>query len=204
LWWTDHDGHAHELERANGKGYLPTGPAGHADDATLNYEPTIAPIVAGGYAWVVFTSRRMYGNVATRDPYQSDPRAYDLTAGNADGPTTKKLWVTAVDVPPKPGADPSHPAFYLPAQELYAGNTRGYWVLDACKPDLAECTGGDECCNGFCRRDVENVSGICMEIPKDMCAMQYDRCNVTADCCTTGPEALYCIANHCSVMVNPQ
>jgi len=48
-------------------GVLPSGPLGHADDSTLQYEPTVAPIVAGGYAWVVFTSRRLYGNVATRD-----------------------------------------------------------------------------------------------------------------------------------------
>jgi hypothetical protein len=59
LWWTDLDGHAHALDRANGKSTLPTGSAGHDDDATLQYEPTVAPLVAGGYAWVVFTSRRL-------------------------------------------------------------------------------------------------------------------------------------------------
>ena len=45
-----------------------------AQDATLNYEPTVNPIASGGYAWVVFTSRRMYGNVAQLDPWTSDPR----------------------------------------------------------------------------------------------------------------------------------
>lgn len=203
LWWTDFDGHAHVLERANGAGYLPKGPEGHDDDSTLQYEPTVAPIVAGGYSWVVFTSRRLYGNVATREPFESDPRFADLSAGNPAGPTTKKLWVTALDVPAKSGSDPSHPAFYLPAQELYAGNTRGFWSLAACKPDLAECTGGDECCNGYCRHDVENFTGVCMDTPTDKCAMEYDRCNVTKDCCKATSSPLVCVAGRCSMLINP-
>ena len=32
------------------------------EEAHLNYEPTILPIAIGGYYWVVFTSRRCYGN----------------------------------------------------------------------------------------------------------------------------------------------
>jgi hypothetical protein len=203
LWWTDLEGHSHALSRANGEGYLPSGSGGHDDDATLQYDPTVAPIVAGGYAWVVFTSRRLYGNVATRAPFESDPRAFDLTPSNSGGPTTKKLWVTALDMPPKPGTDPSHPAFYLPAQELFAGNSRGFWVLDACKPDLAECTGGDECCKGFCRRDGDSAQGVCGDIPDDQCAMEYDRCNVTADCCRDTQPLLSCIGNRCARMVNP-
>ena len=37
------------------------------------------PVPSGGYAWVVFTSRRLYGNVATINPFYSDPRYHDLT-----------------------------------------------------------------------------------------------------------------------------
>lgn len=203
LWWTDMNGNAHALERANGKGYLPAGAAGknHDDDATLQYEPTVAPIVAGGYAWVVFTSRRLYGNVATREPFQSDARDYDLTAGNPDGPTTKKLWVTALDVPAKVDSDPSHPAFYLPAQELYAGNSRGFWVLEACKENAGACTGGDECCGGYCRVDAESGMGVCMEVPEDACSKEYDKCNVDRDCCADGKAQLYCIAGRCATSV---
>jgi hypothetical protein len=203
LWWTDMNGHAHALERANGKGYLPAGAAGknHDDDATLQYEPTVAPIVAGGYAWVVFTSRRQYGNVATRAPFESDARQFDLTAGNVDGPTTKKLWVTALDSPAKVDSDPSHPAFYLPAQELYAGNSRGYWVLDACKENAGACTGGDECCGGYCRVDPESGLGVCMDVPEDACSKEYDKCNVDSDCCADGKAQLYCIAGRCATSV---
>jgi hypothetical protein len=161
----------------------------------------VAPIVAGGYAWVVFTSRRQYGNVATRDPFQSDAREFDLTAGNQDGPTTKKLWVTALDAPAKAGSDPSHPAFYLPAQELYAGNSRGFWVLDACKENSGACTGGDECCGGYCRVDPESGSGLCMDVPQDACSKEYDKCNVDSDCCTDGTAQLYCVAGRCATSV---
>jgi hypothetical protein len=146
---------------------------------------------------VVFTSRRLYGNVATRDPFDSEPRLSDLTPGNPSGPTTKKIWVTAIDVPAKAGSDPSHPAFYLPAQELYAGNTRGFWVLDACKANAASCTGGDECCGGFCQIDPEFGIGFCADMPGDACSMEYDKCNVSSDCCTTGP-ALFCIGGRCA------
>ncbi|HEY6880183.1 MAG TPA: hypothetical protein VI299_19300, partial [Polyangiales bacterium] len=196
LWWTDLQGNAHALDAANGKGYLPAGGNGHADDTTLQYEPTVAPIVAGGYAWVVFTSRRLYGNVATRNPYESDPRAFDLTFGNPSGPTTKKLWVTAIDIPAKPGTDPSHPAFYLPAQELFAGNSRGFWALAVCKADGERCEGGDECCGGYCT--VATEFGVCGSSPPEMCAQEFDKCNVSADCCD---DRLSCIAGHCSATI---
>jgi hypothetical protein len=199
LWWTDLTGNAHALDAANGKGYLPvTVPSGHGGDDMLSYEPTVAPIVAGGYAWVVFTSRRLYGNVAIRPPYESDPREYDLTPGNPAGPTTKKLWVSAISVPPVPGSDPSHPAFYLPAQELYAGNSRGFWTLDACKADGQSCAGGDECCNGYCSQATEFP--VCGVKPPDACAAEYDACNTSADCCDSGP-LLRCIAGHCATTV---
>jgi hypothetical protein len=140
LWWADvASGMAHRLDQLNGYGatgniYLPDnagGAATHtaAQDVTLNYEPTVNPIASGGYAWVVFTSRRMYGNVAQLAPWVSDPRNYAWR----DQITDKKLWVAAVDLNATPGQDPSHPAFYLPAQELHAGNSRGYWSVEACR-----------------------------------------------------------------------
>src|SRR5690606_27790029 len=79
--------------------------ADHSDDVNLNYEPTVNPIASGGYAWVVFTSRRMYGSVADIPPFCSDPRGVDLI----DNITPKKLWVAAVDLTAPPGTDPSHP-----------------------------------------------------------------------------------------------
>jgi len=162
---------------------------GHDDDATLNYEPTANPIASGGYAWVVFTSRRLYGNVATIDPFFSDPRFHDISRT----PTTKKLWVAAIDLNAAPGTDPSHPAFYVPAQELMAGNTRGYWVNDPCKESAGDCETGDECCGGYCRPGA-NGQGTCSDQPNG-CAQEFDKCESAADCCS---PALMCIGGRCA------
>lgn len=194
------------LDRLNGEGYLPTRPSAasmacsadgnqvggidptHADDSLYNYEPTVNPAPAGGYAWVVFTSRRLYGNLATIPPFCSDPRGVDLVANI----TTKKLWVAAIDLSAKPGADASHPAFYLPAQELLAGNSRGFWVLDPCKVEGAGCESGDECCGGFCK---PNASGALVCTDKaPVCADIGDKCTTNVDCCQSGVQ---CIGGYC-------
>ncbi|MBX3219593.1 MAG: PD40 domain-containing protein [Labilithrix sp.] len=195
LWWVNvpsagKPAQATRLERLNGNGYLPTGPNAHDNDAELNYEPTVNPVPSGGYAWVVFTSRRLYGNVATMNPFHSDPRYFDLTKD----PTTKKLWVAAIDLNAAPGTDPSHPAFYLPAQELLAGNSRGYWVVDPCKSDNDDCETGDECCGGFCR---PNASGklVCSNVVP-VCAQEFEKCTTSADCCNA--PSLQCINGRCA------
>ncbi|MCA9598782.1 MAG: hypothetical protein KC776_35970 [Myxococcales bacterium] len=194
LWWSDlATGTAHSLDQANGKGYLPTGSANHGDDSVLGYEPTVSPIASGGYAWVVFTSRRLYGNVATIDPWWSDPRDHDLT----QTPTTKKLWVAAIDLNAKPGTDPSHPAFYLPGQELLAGNARGFWVVDPCKNDGSDCETGDECCSGFCQADPQTQKLSCGK-KENQCSQEYDKCTTDADCCD---KSLKCINERCSLVI---
>ena len=165
------------LDRLNGKGYLPVGPDSHDDDATLNYEPTVGPIPSGGYAWVIFTSRRLYGSVATLNPWWSDPRFHDLS----QAPTPKKLWVAAIDLDAPAGADPSHPAFYLPAQELLAGNSRGYWTPDPCRMDGQACASGDQCCGGFCRGPDE-LSMVCGNTDGG-CSKEFERCTTIDDCC---------------------
>ena len=58
---------ARALVNANGVG-LPTN-ADHPDDTQLNYQPTVNPVPSGGYYWVVFTSRRIYGNLLTGPPW---------------------------------------------------------------------------------------------------------------------------------------
>jgi hypothetical protein len=186
------------LDQLNGKGYLPKLPtpanlacdadgnavggidADHSDDVDHNYEPTVNPIASGGYAWVVFTSRRMYGNVAAIPPFCSDPRGVDLVSNI----TPKKLWVAAIDLTQAPGTDSSHPAFYLPAQELLAGNSRGFWVLDPCQADGTSCTTGDQCCNGFCEPAGDGGALICASAPPmGSCSGLADKCTTAANCC---------------------
>jgi hypothetical protein len=196
LWWVDlASGGTHTLDRLNGKdgsgtAYLPTGPNNHGDDAALGYEPTIGPIASGGYAWVVFVSRRLYGNVATIDPWWSDPRDHDLT----QSPTPKKLWVAALDLNPQPGGDPSHPAFYLPAQELMAGNSRGFWVVDPCKQDGQPCEGGDECCGGYCTQS--STGALVCGTASAGCSKEFDKCAQSTDCCDY--PKFYCVNGHCA------
>jgi hypothetical protein len=197
LWWVDvTTKKAARLDALNGLGYLPTMAAtDHTDDSEMNYEPTVNPVPSGGYAWVVFTSRRLYGNVATLKPYWSDPRYVDLSKSA----TTKKLWVAAVDLAGTPGSDVSHPAFYLPAQELLAGNSRGYWVVDPCAANGTTCQTGDQCCGGYC----ENGSGglVCSAQPP-ACSTLNDKCTADSDCCGvgTGPQ---CINGRCAVPAPP-
>ena len=191
LWWVDvATKQAHALTNLNGVG-LPTGPNAHGADATLNYEPTVSPIPSGGYAWVIFTSRRLYGNVATLNPFWSDPRFHDLT----QSPTPKKLWVAAIDLNAAPGTDPSHPAFYLPAQEILAGNSRGYWSLDPCRADNEGCGSGDQCCGGFCRGSTE-ATKVCGSSGGGSCSAEFERCTVHADCCEVAAGTV-CVNNLC-------
>jgi hypothetical protein len=198
LWWVDlATQKAHRLDALNGRSKtgapnLPaTAPHTAEQDAILNYEPTVGPIAAGGYAWVVFTSRRQYGNVATAPPWRSDPRNYAWQ----DEVTTKKLWVAAIDLDPAPGTDPSHPAFYLPAQELYAGNARGYWSFDPCRADGVACDTGDQCCGGFCRGG--NGGALTCGTGGPSCAGVFERCRQSADCCDVA-SGVKCINAVCS------
>jgi len=197
LWWVDvATKRAAPLASLNGATYLPTAPGtGHPDDTVLNYDPTVNPVAGGGYAWVVFTSRRLYGNIATIDPYESDPRYFDLTSS----PTTKKLWVAAIDLNAAPGTDPSHPAFYLPAQELLAGNSRGYWVVDACEANGTTCLTGDQCCGGYC----SEVDGglVCSDQPPS-CSTEFDKCTQTSQCCGAA-QGMQCIGGRCATVSPP-
>jgi hypothetical protein len=209
LWWVDlatmtptRLDNLNGLVTSTGLPYLPPHPTGVqtalADggvmnpDVTLNYEPTVNPVPSGGYAWVVFTSRRLYGNVATINPYWSDPRNENLVSNV----TTKKLWVAAIDLNPKAGTDPSHPAFYLPAQEILAGNARGFWVVDPCQQNGTSCVTGDECCTGYCQA-AEDGGGLQCTSTKPACSAEYEKCTTSADCCTGG-AALTCINGLCS------
>ena len=175
------------LDKANGAGVLP------ADSLHLNYAPTVNPVAAGGFIWVVFTSPRDYGN-RMLSPQQAAPQ--DATYSNR-----KQLWVTAVDVNVG-AADPSHPAFWLPGQDLTTTNMFGYWSLSPCKPTgttgaPATCSAGFECCSGFCR---DSGSGpICVDSPTG-CHQEGEKCTVDADCCGQG-SGVACVAGLCQGVI---
>lgn len=139
-------------------------------DRGYNYEPTFAPQASGGYMWVVFTSRRTYGT---------------KLLGGKD--SVKQLWVTAIDLHPEPGKDPSHPAFWLGGQDDKDLNMRAYWALDPCIQKGDSCKADSDCCDGSpCLDGKCGGPSTCVEVG--------EYCEVDADCCD--PEAR-CFDNTC-------
>ncbi len=156
---------------STGKEYLPF----PGRDENLDFYPTINPVSAGGYFWTYFTSRRAYGNLY---PGNNKQGAKDIG--------TKAIWVSAIDIDPAPGTDPSHPAFYLPGQELGSGNIRAFAVLAPCTGDGSACESGVDCCGGSC------TMGKCG--PPNTCAGENDRCTPTVKCCDPADQ---CLGGYC-------
>jgi hypothetical protein len=164
------------LAKVDGDGY-PF--AAGSRDLSFNYEPSFAPVPAGGYFWVVFTSRRTYGNT--------------LTGGST---VVKQLWVMAIDQNPKPGVDPSHPAFHLQGQDEGNLAMRGFMSLPPCETDGTTCMSGTDCCGGYCVGGVDGGPPTCRSVPP-ACSQNGDKCNTTSDCCNAG-SGVTCIAHVCS------
>jgi len=163
-----------------------------ADNLHLNYAPTVNPIAAGGYIWVVFTSPRNYGNLMVA-PDPAQPAPLDTTYSNH-----KQLWVAAIDQ--SIGAvDPSHPAFWMPGQDETTANMFGYWTLAPCKATPgdggtpATCATGFECCSGFCRNLGQGL--VCVNNPGG-CSQLGEMCTANTDCCGAGPS-VGCVAGVC-------
>jgi len=167
-------------------------------DLSLNFEPTFAPVASGGYFWVVFTSRRTYGNLAPLDP--SEPST-----------ATKQLWVAAIDQIVSGGEngnptllmDPSHPPFRLPGQDPTSLNMRGFFSLPPCATDGVSCNQGTDCCGGYCvtpsavDAGADGGGGLtCAHMPNG-CSQNGDRCTTNSDCCGAS-DGVTCINSVCS------
>lgn len=146
-----------------------------AADQNRALEPTFNPSERGGYFWVVFTTMRDYGNRITGTPNNGK----------------KRLWVAAIDKNPAPGADPSHPAFFLEGQNESTTNMRGFWALSACIPTIGGggCAEGFECCSGFC--DM----GVCVDPETFGCVGIGGACETGADCCNNA--VVSCVGGEC-------
>ncbi|MEJ7729214.1 MAG: hypothetical protein WKG00_08360 [Polyangiaceae bacterium] len=194
------------LERMNGlEGGVSYLPFGEAEEANTNYEPTVLPVPVGGYYWVIFTSRRAYGN--------------HLGPGGTEGGTSKwgtcspetpslrkKLWVAAIDTNWQGLPDPSHPAFYLPGQEMGTGNMRAFAALEPCKALETQCELSFECCDGKqCLPTGEVDEGgkpikECQDSPSSGCSAEGGTCQASSDCCD--PEQV-CINGFCALQSPP-
>ncbi|HEY3234989.1 MAG TPA: hypothetical protein VGJ84_09735, partial [Polyangiaceae bacterium] len=183
----------------DGTVYLPGGATGDVNtgqgDDWKDYEPTVMPRPIGGYFWVMFASRRIYGN--TIGPGGT---ATPTDQWNAWSMVRKKIWVAAVDIdhPTKP--DPSHPAFYLPGQEIDYASLHPFVSLDPCRPLGATCESGADCCDGFCRETGRQPDGTpileCVPPPPGGCSQIDEVCVTPADCCD---PTLLCIVNRCAI-----
>jgi hypothetical protein len=146
-------------------------------DRDLNFEPTFAPVASGGFFWIVFHSRRTWGNAITQAAY------------TGEGHGVKQLWVAAFDQSPAAGADPSHVPFHLPGQDSAPSqgmdpiNTRGYWALSPCKGTGQSCQSGTDCCGGFCVGGAD--AGTTCQATSGGCSRDGDRCTTAHDCCLT-------------------
>lgn len=158
-----------------------TATATGVNDYQLNYLPAFSPTTTTDHNWVVFTSRRMYGNIATDDPWDAEPG----NTCNSGVPPAKKLWIAAIDKSWSGTGDPSHPAFYLPGQELKAGNSDGFWVTAACGNVGASCSSSDDCCGGTGSMPTtrcDALSSTCKAITA--CKAAGGTCTSSSDCCS--------------------
>jgi len=135
-----------------------------ASSDNRSFNPVFAPLRAGGYFWLVFITRRDYGNTIV-------------------GANRQQLWITAITDPPS-AADPSNPPFYLRGQETCGKSENAYYALDPCKELGEDCTSGIDCCNGTCIKDPNTGDYVCGEPPDPgECAQDGNSCETTADCC---------------------
>jgi len=183
------------LAALNGDGY-PF--AAGSRDLHYNYEPTFAPVAAGGYFWVVFTSRRTYGNSAAGAPSavkQLWVAAINQTSPTSENPNSPTLLM-----------DPSHPPFLLPGQGASL-NMRGYFALPPCKNDGISCNQGTDCCGGYCVTPTDADAGAdagadggsglsCASVPNG-CSQDGNHCAQTSDCCGAS-SGVTCINSVCS------
>ena len=207
------DGTVKKLNALNGRDATGASilPYGEAIDNNMDYEPNVMPLPVGGYYWVVFTSRRAYGNTVapgrgiTTQPY--DVPAQDPWGSDAGPSPRKKLWVAAIDLNHADAAnpDPSHPAFYLAGQELESANMRGFAALAPCLAQGATCETGSDCCGGFCRQTGNAPGGApilsCVPPLMNTCSKVDEPCVTRSDCCD---PADLCIGGRCAVPQPPR
>ena len=162
----------------------------------MNYEASVLPVAVGGYYWVLFASRRAYGN--TIAPGGTIARGDDPWGSESKPSPRKKIWIAAIDVNYGKHPDPSHPAFYLPGQAIEAGNMRAFAALAPCKPNGQSCESGSDCCEGYCRetsRTDEGVPVLECVTPPETCSNADEPCKTESDCCDS---SLLCINHRCT------
>lgn len=141
-----------------------------ASSDNKSFNPVFAPLRAGGFFWLVYVTRRDYGN-------------------RLQGANRQQLWVTAIDDPPT-AADPSHPPFYVRGQEDCAKSENAYVSLPPCKAKGQPCETGADCCEGYCLKDAGTGMYVCGDPPDPgQCSQDGNACESDADCCDFDPKS---------------
>ncbi|MFK7989371.1 MAG: hypothetical protein AB8I08_25370 [Sandaracinaceae bacterium] len=148
----------------------------------VDFQPRFSPFQQGGYYWLSFLSRRIYGNPAIGNTASADNRR-------------QQIWVTAVRVGAAPGEDPSEVAYWLPGQDPRSANISAFWAPRPCRDDGEGCSVGSECCGGDCRPPAGGGEPVCSPPPPERCRNAGETCASDGDCC---PDmGLSCVANVC-------
>lgn len=156
---------ADETPGPNGVSRVPLSRANPGQDS---YFPSFNPKSEGGYYWLAFYSRRDYGHVLR-------------------GLQRPQIWVAAVDINADASAsDPSHPAFWLPGQNVETDNLSSFFAPRPCAESGGACDSDAACCGQLLCRP-EGGSFSCVP-PDDACTLNGDSCSTDADCC----EGLLC------------
>jgi hypothetical protein len=175
---------------ATGTSYLPYGDTA---EGKMNYEPSVLPVPVGGYYWVLFTSRRTYGN--TISPTSTNPPGSDAFGSENMPSPRKKIWIAAIDLDHASKTDPSH-------QEINTANMRAFAALAPCKPQGMSCETGADCCGGYCRETSRAADGTpvlaCIPPPMNTCSNHLEPCKTASDCCN--PDDM-CINNRCAEVI---
>ncbi len=153
-----------------------------ASGTGLDYQPRFSPFQQGGYYWLSFLSRRVYGNPQIGNSTRAPSRM-------------QQIWVTAIRDDAAPGTDPSSVPYWLPGQNTQSANISAYWAPRACRPDGESCSVGSECCGGDCRPPAGGGEPVCSPPPPDRCRTAGETCSTDADCCEG--MGLTCLGNVC-------
>lgn len=140
-----------------------------ASTGGLDYQPRFSPFVSGGYYWMSFLSRRIYGN----------PQIGNSTSA---ANLRQQIWVAGIRVDAAPGEDGSAVAYWLPGQNPHSANISAYWAPRPCRTDGESCSVGSECCGGECLVDGSGAL-VCAPPPPDRCREYGETCSTDADCC---------------------
>lgn len=147
-------------------------------ETDLDGSPRFSPFYQGGYFWLVFSSRREYGNELA-----GSPRAY----GVGRPQSVSQLWVAAID--PSGEFDPSFAPYWLPGQEPSASNIDAQWAPGVCVDTGETCALDGDCCSGVC-----SARGVCETPPPERCHVGGETCSEASDCC----GGLECTGRLCS------